>query len=57
MLKLLQEAKELNIPRRNCMKMKQELEKTIVETQQKYKDIIFGIDTPICKERLKELKK
>ena len=39
------------------MKMKQELEKTIVETQQKYKDIIFGIDTPICKEPLKKLKK
>ena len=31
--KLLQEAKELNIPYRNCMKTKQELEKAIIETQ------------------------
>ena len=44
--KLLQEAKELNIPLRDFMRMKQELEKAIVETQQKYRDIIFRNDLP-----------
>ena len=39
------------------MKRKQDLEKTIVEPQCKYKDIIFGNDTPIYKQRLNELKK
>ena len=39
------------------MKTKQELEKEIVETQRKYKDIIFGNYTPICTECLNELKK
>ena len=45
------------IPRRKFMKRKQELEKTIVEPERKYKDILFGNDTPICKECLNELKK
>ena len=36
--KLLQEAKELNIAHRNCMKTKRELEKTIFETQRKYEE-------------------
>ena len=44
--KLLQEAKEFNILLRDFMKIKQELEKAIVETQRKYKDIIFGNDLP-----------
>ena len=55
--KLLQEAKELNIPYRNCMKTKQELEKAIIETQRTYKYIIFGNDTPTCAECLNELQK
>ena len=36
------------------MKLKQELEKTIVGTWRKYKDI-FGNDTSICREYLNEL--
>ena len=39
--KMLQEAKELNIHRRNCLKTKQEPGKAVVETQRKYMDIIF----------------
>ena len=53
--KLRQESKELNIPRRNCMKMKKEFEKAIVETQHKYKDIIFVYDSRILEGCLKEL--
>lgn len=55
--RLLQEANEQSIPRQKHIKKKQELEKVIVETQGKYKDTIFGNDTPICKESLNELKK
>ena len=51
--KLLQEAKQLNIPLRNFMKAKQELEKSIFETQLKYKDIIFGNHSRGCKGCLK----
>lgn len=36
---MLQETKKLTIPRRYCMKLGQELEKTIDETQHKHKDI------------------
>ena len=50
-----QESKELNITRRNCMKMKKEFEKAIVETQHKYKDIIFVCDSRILEGCLKEL--
>ena len=39
------------------MKTKQEFEKAIADTQQKYKDIILGNDTPVCAECLNELKK
>ena len=46
--KILQEAKELNIPHRNCMKTKQELEKAIVDTQRMYNYNIIGNDTHIC---------
>ena len=42
MPKLLHEAKELNILRLNCMKMKQVDTQSIVNTQHTYKDIIFG---------------
>ena len=36
------------------MKTKQEPEKAIPETQDKYKDIIFGFDSRICGGCLKE---
>ena len=39
------------------MKTKQEFEKAIADTQQKYKNIILGNDTPACAECLNELKK
>ena len=42
MPKFLHEAKELNILRLNCMKMKQVDTQSIVNTQLTYKDIIFG---------------
>ena len=45
--KLLQEAKELNIPCRNCMKTKQELKITKKDNIDKYKEIISENDTPI----------
>ena len=48
-------AKMLNIPRRNCMKTRKELEETIKDTITKYKEIIFGVDSPVCMERLNEL--
>ena len=43
---LLELAKKLNIPRRNCIKTKEELEEAIKDTIKVYKDIIFGSDTP-----------
>ena len=45
---LLELAKKLNIPRRNCMKTKEELEEAIKDTITGYKKIIFGSDTPAC---------
>ena len=54
---MLQEAKELNIPRRNCVKTKQELEKAIKDTIIRYKEIVFGADSPICMKCLDELRK
>ena len=55
--KLLEEAKDLNIPQRNCMEAKQEFEEVIVKTQFKYKDTFFENDAPIYTEYLNELKK
>ena len=52
---LLEHAKKLNIPRRNCMKIKKELEKAIKDTITKYKEIIFGPDSPACIACLNEL--
>ena len=43
---LLELAKMLNIPCRNCMKTKAELEEAIKDTITMYKEIIFGSDTP-----------
>ena len=54
---LLELAKKLNIPRRNCMKTKEELEEAIKETITMYKEIISGSDTPVCIACLDELRK
>ena len=54
---LLQKTKELNKPRRNCMKTKQELEKAIKDTIIRFKEVIFGADSPICIKYLDELQK
>ena len=53
---LLELAKKLNIPRRNRMKTKEELEEAIKDTIKVYKEIIFGSDTPFCMACLNELK-
>ena len=55
MNKLLEEAKALNIPRRNLMK-KDQLKQVIKDTVDRYKEIIFGSDV-ICIGCLNELKK
>ena len=52
---LLELAKKLNIPHRNCMKTKEELEKAIKDTIKGCKEIIFGLDTPVCMTCLDEL--
>ena len=52
---LLELAKKLNIPRRNCMKTKEELEEAIKDTITRYKEIIFSSDTPTCMACLDEL--
>ena len=54
---LLELAKKLNIPRRNCMKTKEELEEAIKDIIKRYKEIIFGSDTPTCVACLDELRK
>ena len=54
---LLELSKKLNIPHRNCMKTKEELEEAIKDTITKYKEIIFGPDTPACMACLDELRK
>ena len=54
---LLELAKKLNIPRRNCMKTNEELEKAIKDTITKYKEIIFGADSPAWMMCLNELRK
>ena len=55
MNKLLEEAKALNIPRRNLMKADQ-LKQAIKDTVGRNKELIFGSDV-ICKDCLNELKK
>ena len=54
---LLELAKKLNIPHRNCMKTKEELEEAIKDTITIYKEIIFSLDTPVCMACLGELRK
>ena len=53
---LLELAKMLNIPCRNCMKTKAELEEAIKDTITMYKEIIFGSDNPIQMTRQDELR-
>ena len=54
---LLKLAKKLNIPCRNCMKTKEELEEAVKDTIKVYKEIIFGSDNPVCMVCLDELRK
>ena len=54
---LLELAKKLHISRRNCMKIKKELEEAIKDTIKGYKEIIFGSDTPVYMTCLDELQK
>ena len=54
---LLELAKELNIPPRNCMKTKEELEEAIKDTIKLYREIIFVSDTPVCMACLDGLRK
>ena len=54
---LLELAKKLNIPRRNCMKTKEELREAIKDTIKGCKKIIFGSDTLVCMACLDELRK
>ena len=51
---LLGRAKKLNIPRRICMKTKEE---AIKDTITKYKEIIFSPDSPVCMACLNKLRK
>ena len=53
---LLELEKKLNLPRPNCMKTKEQLKKAIKDTITKYKDIIFGLDSPVCMVYLNELR-
>ena len=54
---LLELSKKVNIPRRNCMKTKEEFEEAIKDASTGYKQIIFGSDTPACIACLDELQK
>ena len=54
--KLLGQAKELNVQCRNIMST-EDFQKAIKGTIIKYKEIIFGIDTPTYTESLNELRK
>ena len=54
---LLELAKKLNIPRRNSVKIKEELEEATKDTITMYKEIVFSSDTPACMVCLAELRK
>ena len=54
---LFELSKKLNIPRRNYMKTKEELEEAIKDTTKGYKEIIFGSDVPVCISFLDGLRK
>ena len=49
--------KKLSIPRRNCLKTKEELEEAIKDIITVYKEIIFTSDIPSCMAYLDELQK
>ena len=53
---LLELEKKLNLPPPNCMKTKEQLKKAIKDTITKYKDIIFGLDSPVCMVCLNEIR-
>ena len=55
--KLLRKVKDLNNTCQKTTNTKEELEIAIILTLCKYKDIIFGNDTHICRECLNELKR
>ena len=52
---LLELAKMLNIPPRNCMKTKEELDQATKDTITRWKEIIFGSGTLACIACLDEL--
>ena len=54
---LLELVQKSNMPRRNCMKTKEELEEAIKDTVRRYKEIIFGSNTLTCIVCLDELRK
>ena len=54
---LLELAKMLNMPRRNCMKTMEELEEAMKDTIKGYQEIVFDLDTPVCMACLNELRK
>ena len=54
---LLELGKNLNMPRRNCIKAKEELKEAVKDNIKGYKEIIFGSDTPVCMTCLDELRK
>ena len=54
---LLELAKKLNIPHQNCMKTMEELEEAIKDTITKYKETIFGADSPACMTCMNKLRK
>ena len=56
-MSLLELAKKLNIPRRNCMKTKEEFEEAVKDIITGYKKIIFGSDAPAWMACLDELRK
>ena len=54
---LLELAKKFHIPRRNCMKTREEVEEEIQGTIARYKETIFGSDIPASMACLDELRK
>ena len=45
--KLLQEAKELNVPRPSLM-TREDIQKAIKDNIRRYKEIIFGVNSLMC---------
>ena len=54
---LLELAEKLNIPHQNGMRTREELEEAIKEIITRYKEIMFGLDTPACMVCLDDLQK